>query len=978
MSQPAQYTSVFDRVHDVVILGAGYAGLGALATLAKQGRRVLLIDRLGDIAWESGRAMCNTLGHASHPDWQQWLQQLTAHNAITQGKVLPAAAETLASASLMNMPNVQVLYYVAPAAVQIIDDQLHAVIVATKSGLRRVVARQFIDTTENCELINLLPQQPRLRTPQYWRMGLFFQHHQWKDNASHTITCSELPEAKIKLQSSCWEIERCLSIDVPGSEISPRNTWLPALRSLREQLADLMAESVMTHSSVQPLPVYDAKEKLADLVDLPGNVLCASPAGAMGQWDTLASRFELGATTAAHLQACDQANVSTTFLKEPLPACLPATQLKANVVVAGLGTGGLMAAVAAGRQTDRVVAFDTLPFAGGVGSGAGIHVYYHGVKGGLQSELDERIRLISPLFGAPDQIRGYHPDARKIVADQLLQEAGVTVMQGMAAGVNTKSGTIHSAILCTAKGPVELQSNAWIDATGDGDLAAMAGATFEKGRAADGQLHAFTQSSGRASIQKGRMKMFCLNYDAGHVDPTDSEDLTRARLLGIGHYVQLQYRADDHATSIAPLIGIRQGRQIRTDYTISLADLINETKFEDVIAYARCHYDNHAVDYELESDESIFWVWACKQWRTSLGCDVPYRCLLPVGVSNLWLACRALGVSQDAHYALRQQRDMQRIGEVAGLAAAMAWQANGESRQVDMTSLSEKLVASGALRSAHEFNDSNDEASIHHPHQDDLSQLVETLRTSADAGSGLWSLYQAGPQKVGQAMREMAGTKSADASWHASAVAAMWSMPYAQPRLCQAIAMREYGFENASPAQRPEQCIVHVPRWVTAVALLRICGNQNSLSTLQTLAEDALLVANVRTSIAITIERMTLRGVLTEAGREQAIGVLWQLLATRPPLSAASPRRQLLDSVIRLLPDHGYWQPDVQEDFLWQMHLTIARAFIVLGQPAHEAARLLLVDNRAIVRRAAQKLLENQHDFAHVPAAPSFPLGGTY
>lgn len=978
MSQPSDYTSVFDRVYDVVVFGAGYVGLGALASLAQQGRRVLLIDRLGDVAWESGRAMCNTPGHSARPEWNRWLKHLTDHHAITQNRILPAAAETLASASLASQLNLSILYYVAPAAIQMVDDQLHAVVLATKSGLRRVVAKQFIDATEQGELISLLPHHLQLRKPKLLRTGLFFQQHDWLDDAHHTIHCTQLPQARIELQTSCWGRERCLNIDLPGDEKHLRSTWLPALQSLRQQLPDLMSTAVMTHSSIVPLPVYDPQEQPSSQTDLPDNVVCASPAGAMGAWDTLASRYELGAAVADNLASCGKATINANFLNEPLPDIEPVAQCHGDVAVAGLGTGGLMAAVAAGTIADNVIAFDTLPFAGGVGSGAGIHVYYHGVKGGLQDELDERIRQIMPLFGAPGQVQGYHPDARKIVADQMLHEAGVTVMQGMPAVVKTDDGKVQSTILCTPHGPVQINAPAWIDATGDGDLAAMAGATFEKGRPADGQLHAFTQSSGRASIQKGRMKMFCLNYDAGYVDPTDSQDLTRARLLGVGHYVQHAYRDDDHPTSIAPLIGIRQGRQIRTDYMITLADLINHSQFDDVIAYARCHYDNHAVDYELESDESIFWVWVCRQWQTSLNCDVPYRCLLPKGLSNLWLACRALGVSQDAHYALRQQRDMQRIGEVAGLAAAMASQTKCDSRHIDMTELASKLTTSGALRPRTTSHDTDAATSNHHENQASLKQLVESLATSSDVGSELWSLYQAGPQEVGQSIRKLIDTGSADTSWHAAAIAAMWGMPYAQQRLCKAITSREYGFENSDPQHRPEQCNVHMPRWVTAAAMLRICGNQDCLPTLQTLAEDVHLVANVRTSIALTLQRMTRRGVLSDSGHEEAIAILQKLLATYPPLSAAPPRRIVLDREIRHEPDQGYWQPKVKEDFIWQMHLSIAQALMLLDQPAHPDAWRLLDDERAIVRSAAKKLFENQQHDKHVQVAKCSTLQGAY
>src|SRR5690606_19763761 len=90
---------------------------------------------------------------------------------------------------------------------------------------------------------------------------------------------------------------------------------------------------------------------------------------------------------------------------------------QAQVAVAGAGTAGAVAGIAAARQGAQVVVFDPLPFAGGIGSGGGIHTYYFGVKGGLQDEVDQRTRAIMPLFGPVQQVRGFHPDTKKFVLE---------------------------------------------------------------------------------------------------------------------------------------------------------------------------------------------------------------------------------------------------------------------------------------------------------------------------------------------------------------------------------------------------------------------------------------------------------------------------------------------------------------------------------------------------------------------------------
>ena len=231
-----------------------------------------------------------------------------------------------------------------------------------------------------------------------------------------------------------------------------------------------------------------------------------------------------------------------------------------------------------------------------------------------------------------------------------LDEAGVRVLTGtMLCGTQKNGRRVTGALAGNSDGPLELHAKTWIDSTGDGDLAAMAGASFRLGRQGDSGLHAYSQSSGRISKTDKYVRMQCVNYDAGFVDPTDSQDLSRGRVVGISQYIcdpaRPAYSADNRPTYIAPAIGVRQARHVDTDYTLTLADLIERREFRDVIGFTGSHYDNHCVDLEFESDEAVFWVWVCRQWnRGRTACQMPYRMLIPRELDNVWIACRAFGV----------------------------------------------------------------------------------------------------------------------------------------------------------------------------------------------------------------------------------------------------------------------------------------------------------------------------------------------
>src|SRR5690606_5190158 len=117
-----------------------------------------------------------------------------------------------------------------------------------------------------------------------------------------------------------------------------------------------------------------------------------------------------------------------------------------------------------------------------------------------------------------------HPDAKKAVLEQMMREAGVTFLpHSLAFAARTEGGSVTSLLVTRPGGTVELEAPSWVDATGDGDLCAFAGAAFRLGRPGDGLLHAYSQSSGRLveGERQVEVKMGGVNYDAGWVDPTD-------------------------------------------------------------------------------------------------------------------------------------------------------------------------------------------------------------------------------------------------------------------------------------------------------------------------------------------------------------------------------------------------------------------------------------------------------------------------
>ena len=679
------YQSVYSQTFDVVIVGSGYAGFAAALEAKQQGKTVLLVDRNPAILAESTWAFSPAVGQSKTPQWKQWTDLLADHAAGSDRHIDGGTAEVLGNRLLLDK-QITTLYYATPVGVHVDDAGVAAVALAMKEGVRVVRGQTFIDATDTGELLSLVAPSFQAATPVGRSIQLALRYPRHVEG----VVDVPIAGAKARLVPTHWLNERILTVELPGDTQWPRGWWTKALAAARE--TGQTDGAIVSHGSVLPLDRYAAHAA----PHVPANLGLA--VAAVTGSATLAERFESG------LNALKSIKTPTKPHARSLPHDFPESAVKpkqqsTDVLVAGAGTGGAFAAIAAARQGVHVTAIDPLPFAGGIGAGGGIHWYYFGVRGGLQEESDQRARDIQPLFGANKQLQGFHPDAKKCVIEAMILEAGVNLQLGCTLyHVDTAGPNVTKAYFATPRGATAVTAKAWIDSTGDGDLAAHAGAKYFLGRSTDGQLHAFSQSSGRVWLEKDEPRMRVINYDAGFVDPTDTEDLTRARQLGLSHYVQAKYDEIERPTYIAPALGLRQGRHIETDYVLQLNDLVSRATFPDVVGHTGAHYDNHAIDYEFETDEAMFWTWVCRQWKTKVACELPYRMILPVGFDNMWIACRAAGVSIEAHHSMRMQRDIQRLGEIAGYAASLAVKDNANARTIAYPKLRALLEKTGALK----------------------------------------------------------------------------------------------------------------------------------------------------------------------------------------------------------------------------------------------------------------------------------------
>ena len=181
-----------------------------------------------------------------------------------------------------------------------------------------------------------------------------------------------------------------------------------------------------------------------------------------------------------------------------------------EVLVLGGGPAGIAAAAAAARSGRSTMLIERYGFLGGMGTAAGVtnfcglHANVHGevrqVVHGVADELLERIARLGglsephSLFKGKIKAQAYDNAAYKIAADDLLLSSGIKIsFHALATGCAMRSEReIQAIFIETKSGRGAILAKMFIDCSGDGDLAAWAGAPYEKGDGHGGMLYPST------------------------------------------------------------------------------------------------------------------------------------------------------------------------------------------------------------------------------------------------------------------------------------------------------------------------------------------------------------------------------------------------------------------------------------------------------------------------------------------------------
>ncbi|MGB3087292.1 MAG: FAD-dependent oxidoreductase [Phycisphaerae bacterium] len=395
---------------------------------------------------------------------------------------------------------------------------------------------------------------------------------------------------------------------------------------------------------------------------------------------------------------------------------------EADVVVAGGGMAGLCAAVAAARNGASTLLVERTGVLGGTAT-TGLMTSFNGFRNerppntlqtvrGLGEEVVHRLMNIGAAsgrtahgdFGTLEKGNlpyavGFDPEGLKRVALQMCVEAGVRLLLfTWVADVMRHSSRVTGVIVESKSGRRAVGAKIVVDATGDGDVAASAGAEYQIADPEDPHLMALTLMLRLAGVRPERFRgnHLAIGQTAtlwgpgvSGVRADDVEGLTAAQAEAMRRVTALveNLRSEPgfeaaYLVQTADHIGVREGRLIRGLYTVTEEDAKAGRRFDDTIAIS----SNPVPGYYGE-----------RYFFDHEGFDIPYRAIVPKGVDGLILAGRCISCEQVPFQSARSMAPLMAHSQASGTAAAMCAAGDCEPRHLDVPALQTRLEEQGAV-----------------------------------------------------------------------------------------------------------------------------------------------------------------------------------------------------------------------------------------------------------------------------------------
>jgi hypothetical protein len=426
-----------------------------------------------------------------------------------------------------------------------------------------------------------------------------------------------------------------------------------------------------------------------------------------------------------------------------------------EVIVVGGGPAGCAAASAASRQGAKTLLIERAGALGGMGT-LGLVPCFCGFDDGeknIARGIADRVRLeLDSLSIDPEHLKRIYDD---IVVGS---GAKILFLSQLCSVEMSDKGKVDTLLVSNKAGLSAYRAKVYVDCSGDGDLAAMAGATFEKGDTAGNlqpstecfiltnvepydcwynpqhpvgsvpSIHFFDpESPVHKAIKSGRYPLIAdlhscstqigprtYGFNTGHVfdvDNTDPESVSMALIHGrkqVAQYCQAFAEfhpafANSFLAATGALLGVRETRRIIGDYILTIDDYLARCSFPDEICRNAYNIDVHgsrkdadeSIDKDIEKIKQDLHR-RIKQLGKGESYGVPYRCLTPKSLENVLVAGRCISTDRPVNGSVRIMACCLTTGEAAGIASAMSAAKDANVHNVDTDALRKALLERGA------------------------------------------------------------------------------------------------------------------------------------------------------------------------------------------------------------------------------------------------------------------------------------------
>lgn len=401
-----------------------------------------------------------------------------------------------------------------------------------------------------------------------------------------------------------------------------------------------------------------------------------------------------------------------------------------DLIIVGGGTAGALCAIAAARNGVKVAVVEKSASLGGMSTCSGLTEMnaagfqgaplYKGIEEEIFNELIScgcgeyhfKVAMSSNKDVKVDRLR-YDPERLKLILEDKAVQAGVKLYYEASVESVNKVGESYEVNVSTIYEKFTLSATYLADGTGNADLVRLLGGETIKTEKekqltstlmfrlsnvdvkalqeylASGQLPQLIKKGFDSGVLKGKILAFTpipgsndvsLNVTRASGDYEDCVSYsqaiieTRKQILPILAFIKENIPAvsNCYISNIAPFLGVRDGRRIVGQYCLTIDDLDQMVEFDDAIACG-CY----PMDIHDPITKSVV-------WKVLPGVYyIPYRSLLPKGISNTLAIGKCLSADKKAFGAIRVMPIMMNVGESAGYLFAYALKNNKQMNELE-------------------------------------------------------------------------------------------------------------------------------------------------------------------------------------------------------------------------------------------------------------------------------------------------------